>query len=247
MSTTQPWSTLTISLCLALTACDGKTETKKASGDANADAKTDEAGEPPTGEAEAGDPSETTTAAAGETGETDEASTDASPKTEVLRADPKHSKVEFHVARATTGHVAEFNRYDARLELAEGAPQRLEIAVKLGSVAADRQGLTQHLKSSDFFDVDKFPTASFATDAIEPVADEPNRYQLRGKMRLHGISKDLKFPATIEISDERALGTASLEISAKAFGIDYEGMEAELAEDEVSLEIELAFPRVEQP
>jgi polyisoprenoid-binding protein YceI len=163
-----------------------------------------------------------------------------------LNADVAQSKVGFAVARATTGHIGRFSKFSATLELADGRPRKLEIAVKTGSVVADREGLTSHLASADFFDADRFPTATFSTESITPVVgegEEPNSYAVAGTMRLHGVSGKLEFPATIVVEPNRVVGRATLEISAKAFGIDYAGMEAELAEDTVALEIDLVFPR----
>ncbi|MCA9696594.1 MAG: YceI family protein [Myxococcales bacterium] len=165
-----------------------------------------------------------------------------------LQADPTHSKIGFAVARATSEHIGHFDRFDATLTLEGGKPTGLRIKVDTGSVAADRQGLTSHLKSPDFFDVGNFPTATFTAKTFTPNAEEgADAYVVEGSMHLHGVERTLKFPATIAIEAERVVGTASLEISAKAFGIDYEGMEQELAEDAVSLEIELLFSRVGSP
>jgi polyisoprenoid-binding protein YceI len=161
-----------------------------------------------------------------------------------LTADVAHSTVKFLVSRATTGHVGHFEKFTGTLELTDGRPTKLEIAVKTGSVVADRQGLTSHLKSADFFDVDKFPTATFSAETITAVSGEdPNTYEIEGTMRLHGVRGKLEFPATIEVEPDRVVGRATLDISAKAFGIDYAGMEAELADDAVALEVELVFPR----
>ena len=163
------------------------------------------------------------------------------------RADVAQSTVGFAVSRATVGHIGKFDDFSATLELAEGQPIALEIAVKTGSVVADRGGLTSHLKSADFFDVDKFPTATFTASEFAPDPEAgPSAYTIRGTMHLHGVGRKLEFPATLEIGSDRVVGRATLDISAKAFGIDYEGMEAELAEDAVSLEIELVFTRVAQ-
>jgi polyisoprenoid-binding protein YceI len=163
---------------------------------------------------------------------------------EQLTADVAQSKVKFLISRAVGEHIGRFEKFNATLELSKGKPSKLEIAVKTGSVVADREGLTSHLKSSEFFDVDKFPTATFTTESIEPITgEEPDTYVVKGTMRLHGISGKLEFPATITVEPERVLGRATLEISAKAFGINYAGMEAELAEDAVALHIELVFPR----
>ncbi|PRQ02428.1 hypothetical protein ENSA5_23550 [Enhygromyxa salina] len=169
----------------------------------------------------------------------------AEPTTsEALEVDRSQSKVGFAVARATVGHVGHFKQFESKLRLEDGHPVALEINVELGSVAADRKGLTQHLKSPDFFHVDQFPSASFAAERITPKTDaEPGSYEVSGTMRLHGVTQELEFPAAIDVEAERVVGRATLEISAKAFGIDYEGMEAELAEDAVQLEVELVFPR----
>lgn len=163
---------------------------------------------------------------------------------EQLTADVTQSKINFLVSRATTGHIGHFEKFTGTLELADGHPRDLEIAVNTGSVVADQQGLTSHLQSPDFFDVDKFPTATFSAETITAVAGEdPNTYAITGTMNLHGVSGKLEFPATIEVEPNRVVGRATLDISAKAFGIAYAGMEAELAEDAVALEVELVFPR----
>lgn len=163
---------------------------------------------------------------------------------EQLTADVAQSKVRFLVTRAVGEHIGHFEQFTATLELTDGRPSKLEIAIKTGSVSTDRQGLTSHLKSAEFFHVDQFPTASFTTDSIEPVAgDEPNSYEVTGTMSLHGVKGKLEFPATITVEPKRVLGHATLDISAKAFGINYAGMEAELAEDAVGLDVELVFPR----
>jgi polyisoprenoid-binding protein YceI len=166
----------------------------------------------------------------------------------VLKVDRSRSSVGFAVARATVGHIGKFDEFDASLELRDEQPVGLEISVKTGSVAADRHGLTSHLKSADFFHVDKFPTATFTAEQFTADAEAgPDAYVIAGTMHLHGVGRKLEFPATLEIRSDQVVGRATLDISAKAFGIDYEGMEAELAEDEVQLEIELVFPRVAVP
>jgi polyisoprenoid-binding protein YceI len=163
---------------------------------------------------------------------------------ETLSADVAQSKVAFLVTRAVGEHIGHFEKFSATLELTDERPSKLEISVKIGSVVTDRQGLTSHLKSAEFFDADKFPTATFTTETITPTPEEePSSYAVKGTMALHGVRGKLEFPAIITVEPDRVLGRATLEISAKAFGIDYAGMEAELAEDAVALAIELVFPR----
>lgn len=238
---------LTLPLLLAsslLLACDprGSSEAQGEAGEPRAEGAGEASpkAEGPTG-AEPADPDAEPDAAP-------ESEDSAAPSPRTLMADPSASKVGFAVARATSGHVAHFAHFDARLELDGELPRTLEIAVKTLSVVADRQGLTQHLKSADFFDVAQFPTSSFISKQISAKPEQgPQAYEITGTMRLHGVERELKFPASFEIDAQRVRGVAELVISAKDFGIEYEGMEAELAEDAVSLEIELVFPRVAGP
>jgi hypothetical protein len=58
-------------------------------------------------------------------------------------------------------------------------------------------------------------------------------------MRLHGVGRKLDVQTTIDVESDRVVGRAVLDIGAKAFGIRYAGMAAELAADAVQLEIEL--------
>jgi polyisoprenoid-binding protein YceI len=171
---------------------------------------------------------------------------EALPGQEVLSVDREHSSVGFAVARATIGHIGHFARFSANLTLEQGQPVGLVITVRTGSVAADQHGLTEHLKSADFFDVERFPSATFTASRIVPLPadDEQGTHRVHGTMQLHGIERELDFAATFALERDRVIGSAALDISAKAFGIEYEGMAEELAEDRVALEIELAFPRV---
>jgi polyisoprenoid-binding protein YceI len=66
--------------------------------------------------------------------------------------------------------------------------------------------LSQHLRSEDFFDSEKFPQAYFVITKIETItgaqAEKPNA-DIYGTMTLKGISQPLKFPALVEIDDQK--------------------------------------------
>lgn len=234
-------------LSLLILACDPAAQTKPSKAEVEAPAPDDEAKSPDGAKTPDGAESPDGAEAPSEASSGDAAPPEPATGDETLQADPAQSKVAFAVARATTGHVGTFGSFSATLILSAGQPSALDISVSTASVVADRLGLTEHLKSGDFFDVTKFPSATFHADAITPAAetseDSPATHDIVGTMALHGVEGKLEFPATFVIDDQHVLGTATLDISAKAFGIDYEGMEDELAEDAVALEVTLWFPR----
>lgn len=63
-----------------------------------------------------------------------------------------------------------------------------------------RDKLVGHLKSEDFFSVDKYPTAKFELLKIVPIAK--NKATITGKLTIKGITQSISFPAVITISDK---------------------------------------------
>ncbi|MDQ8006195.1 MAG: YceI family protein [Pedobacter sp.] len=94
-----------------------------------------------------------------------------------------------------------------------------------GKKATDLEG---HLKSADFFDVAKAPTAKFVITKVEPytaaageslVAD-PN-YVISGNLTLKDKTLNVTFPAKVEVSATDVKATAKFVIDRSAWGINY--------------------------
>ncbi len=69
--------------------------------------------------------------------------------------------------------------------------------INAGSLYSDVGKLTQHLKSPDFFGVDTYPKASFVSSKIESAVDGSNTHKITGELTLHGVKKEITFPAKI--------------------------------------------------
>ncbi|TPV93716.1 MAG: YceI family protein [Myxococcales bacterium FL481] len=158
-----------------------------------------------------------------------------------FRLDGSKSKIGFVGAKVTGDHRGHFGELTGKLEAAGGEPAKLEIEVKTASVEADHEKLTGHLKSPDFFDVEKFPTAKFVAKTFAKEAKDGATHKVTGELELHGVKKEVSFPATIEASDAGAKGKAAFTINRKDFGIEYPGKPDDLIKDDVLLELELVF------
>ncbi len=66
------------------------------------------------------------------------------------------------------------------------------ITVSMDSLASDNEKLTEHLKSSAFFDVVKYPTATFVPKNI--TGADAQGAEMTGAMTIHGITKNITFP-----------------------------------------------------
>lgn len=84
--------------------------------------------------------------------------------------------------------------------------------------------LTNHLKSEDFFSVEKNPTSTFTITKAEPIAKAkagaPN-YSITGDLTIKGITNSITFPATVKMEGNSAEATAKFDIDRTKWDIKY--------------------------
>jgi polyisoprenoid-binding protein YceI len=119
----------------------------------------------------------------------------------------------------------------------------------MGSIADNdmsgkgKEGLEGHLKSADFFDVAKFPTAEFTVTAVSPVTPDQQTqlagatHNISGNLTLKGITKNVSFPAVVTIDKKTIAATAEFNIDRTAWGINY-GSDGKVAK-EINLTLKL--------
>src|SRR6201991_1578912 len=89
------------------------------------------------------------------------------------RVDPAHSKVGFAVKHMGVATVrGEFGQFEGSLEIgADLASSKATGSVQTASVDTNQDARDEHLRSADFFEVDKFPEITFTSTSIEQVDD----------------------------------------------------------------------------
>jgi|ERR1051326_568234 polyisoprenoid-binding protein YceI len=178
--------------------------------------------------------------------------TNAAPETdpakpaaaETLTISPENSKVEFVGAKVTRSHNGSFKRFSGAIELSGNSAEqsRVNIDIETASVVTDEDQLTGHLKTADFFDVAKYPKATFVSTRIEANA-AGGAYTVTGNFDLHGVKKSLSFPAAIQIAPDSVSVNAEFAINRKDFGLVYPGKADDLIRDGVVIRLTLKVPR----
>jgi len=105
---------------------------------------------------------------------------------------------------------------------------------------ADQLGkLNGHLKSGDFFEVEKFPTASFEITKVTPAMEGDYNTLLDGNLTIKGISKPIQFKANVSVKDgEVSVATEPKDIKREEFGVKFQTpAENGVIKDEVTLQI----------
>src|SRR5690242_4131720 len=115
-------------------------------------------------------------------------STLAAPQTTVStwNIDPVHSVAEFKVKHMMISNVkGQFTGVKGTLTFDESEPtnSRVEATIDAASINTREAQRDAHLKSPDFFDVEKFPTLSFKSNRVTPVED--GKLGVAGELTIH--------------------------------------------------------------
>src|SRR5437762_7834946 len=164
---------------------------------------------------------------------------------EKLTITPDNSKVEFVAAKVTRSHNGSFKQFGGTIDLLNSDPLQsvVSISIDTASVVTDEDDLTHHLKMPDFFDVAKFPKATFVSTKIEPGTANGATHTVTGNFDLHGIKKSISFPATIQITPTDVSVKAEFAINRKDFNLNYPGKADDLIRDGVVIKLTLNVPR----
>ncbi len=164
---------------------------------------------------------------------------------ETLVISPENSKVEFVAAKVTRSHNGSFKRFAGAIDLVKNSVEgsRVTIDIETASVVTDEDALTKHLQTPDFFDVAKYPKATFTSTKIDAANAGGATHNVTGNFELHGIKKSITFPATIQVAPDSVAVKAEFAINRKDFGLLYPGKADDLIRDGVVIRLTIKVPR----
>ena len=155
--------------------------------------------------------------------------TTATPNSTTWNIDPAHSAAEFKVKHMMISNVkGKFTGLTGVLSLDEAdvTKSSIEASIPVGSISTGDEQRDGHLKSADFFDVEKFPTMTFKSSKVERVSE--GELAVRGDLTLHGVSKAVTFavegpsePAKDPWGNLRVGLSATAKINRKDFGLTW--------------------------
>lgn len=124
--------------------------------------------------------------------------TTPAPTTTTWKLDTAHSAVEFSVRHMMITTVrGRFTEVSGTLEFDEADPTggRAEITINAASIDTREAQRDAHLRSADFFDVERFPTLTFRSTRVEGT---PQEFTLTGELTLHGVTRPVALRVTHE-------------------------------------------------
>jgi polyisoprenoid-binding protein YceI len=181
-------------------------------------------------------------------------STLATPQTATTtwNIDPVHSVAEFKVKHMMISNVkGQFPKVSGKLTLDESdlSKSKVETSIETASIETRDPQRDGHLKSPDFFHVEKFPTMSFKSTGIKIVRD--GELSVEGDLTIRDITRKVLFtvegptpPAKDPWGNTRIAVSATTKINRKDFGLTWNAaLETGgiLVGDEVTITLDVQF------
>jgi polyisoprenoid-binding protein YceI len=159
--------------------------------------------------------------------------------------EPNTSKVAWTGAKITASHEGSFSRFKGTITVPGGKPENAQIHLEIAtpSLMTTPDKLMGHLKSQDFFDVEKFPTATFDSTAVAVGGAGGATETVTGNLSLHGVTKSVAFPAVVTVLPEKVSAKADFTLSRKDWNLVYPGLPDDLIKDDVAIHLIIEAPK----
>jgi len=142
--------------------------------------------------------------------------------------DPTHSKIGFKVRHLMISNVlGNFKDFEGEI-ISDGnnfTNSSVKLSIKTASVDTEIADRDTHLKSTDFFDAEKFPVMTFNSTSMEDLGDDT--FELKGLMKIKDVEKPVKLAVEFggvmkdPWGNEKAGFSINGKINRKDFGLNW--------------------------
>jgi len=141
--------------------------------------------------------------------------------------DADHTTVSFKIRHLFSNVQGQFNKFEGTIDYEPGKPEAWKTSgtIDTASINTNVEQRDKHLRSADFFDVEKYPAISFKSTKVTDATDKGAK--LEGVLTMHGVEK----PVVLDLSTHgvgkdpwgnvRAGFTATTKINRKDFGLNW--------------------------
>lgn len=113
------------------------------------------------------------------------------------KSDKTHSNLKFAITHLLVSEVeGSFKKFDAKITATKDdfSDAVVEFTGDVNSIDTENSQRDEHLKNADFFDAAKYPSFSFKSKSFKKISDK--KYEVKGDLTLHGVTKEITLDAT---------------------------------------------------
>lgn len=163
--------------------------------------------------------------------------------------DPTHSEITFRARHLMISNVkGEFTKFDATINGEDFEKSTVSVNIDASSITTNNDDRDTHLKSADFFEVEKYPTITFVSTSFKKVDDD--EYKLVGDLTIKETTKEITLDAEFggfmkdPYGNEKAGFSVEGKLNRKDFGLNWNAaLEAGgvMVGDEIKISAEVQF------
>lgn len=151
-------------------------------------------------------------------------------RAEVIRfqIQPDGSELTFKATSWLVNANGRFHRFSGEVlaDPKDLPAARVAVAVEAASIDTRIARRDTHLRSADFLDVEKHPTISFESTAVEPGARS-----ISGKLTLRGVTREVTVPLTVELTDGVVTARGQFVVNRFDYDVSYQSRINPVGED----------------
>ncbi len=179
---------------------------------------------------------------------------------QTFTVDTAESRIRFVGHGVGKNHPGRLSLSSGNVSVANNQITGGTFVININSMELEEQGemfqnkLRPHLLSGDFFDAEKFGTANFEITGVTPYQPSGNdtsivdgaNFNISGNLTLKGTTKNVTFPARVELDDQRLKAEANFDIDRTQWQMNY-GNDKTLGDnfisEKVNIELDLVATR----
>lgn len=139
--------------------------------------------------------------------------------------DTKSSTVHWKGEKVTGEHIGTIKIDNGTIEVDNGTLTGGSFEIDMASISNEdlegeyNQKLVNHLKSDDFFGVEKYPKTKFVITKVESLGDD--QYKVFGNLTIKATTKAIEFPATIKAEGDALTASAKITVDRSEYDVRY--------------------------
>ena len=137
-----------------------------------------------------------------------------------FRIQPEASEITFRATSRLMNAEGHFGRFSGDVVADPDGPAgaRINLTIDAASLDTGIEMRDKHLRSADFFDIERFPTIAFQSVRMESAG---RRAAVMGRLTLHGVTREIAVPVDVQITETALVASGEFIVNRGEYAMNY--------------------------
>ena len=137
-----------------------------------------------------------------------------------FRIQPEASEITFRATSRLMNAEGHFGRFSGDVVADPAGPTGARISLTIDAASLDTgiEMRDKHLRSADFFDIERFPTIAFESVRVEASG---RRATVMGRLTLHGVTREIAVPVDVQITETALVASGEFIVNRGEYAMNY--------------------------